>query len=876
MEYLRLSSITDDGFGGNHRFSPEYSQDLSRIQELTVEQVLCSPQIIGAVISGPSGSGRRAWAEAGLDKLLDPPQLIRLNGSNFGTKVPLGTLSYLLAQLDLGEYTSRHELVHGLGRILFVRNQPATVLLGRPELIDEESSSLLAQLATMGKIKLIVICEQVQDLPSELFALYRSGRFKHQRIHRMDFAASRRFVEAELGGRVSTFCSAVLRDLTSGNRELMLKLMNCWRKDHQLIQRHGTWVLDLSNFGLGSATQALNVQMISGLAAQEYELMLALALGGPVNLDRIHLCGLTEPLDMLLNEGLARYLPGASHRVGLYNPLLALLVRANPHEARMDNVQTLLKNLHPDPHAAQVLAQMQTLSDMNDFGGQIEVAQRFQIDGYGPSCWHADAETRVKIVEMHVKALSLISQFDSAVDVIETARTGVRLAMSESGQDAALEVACQELDLAYFAVHLEDGLNGTKNGNSGTSELAESVNWMNERLRLRALSIQSSVWAARNRQAHAMKLSRQVDERLREAYLMSSQLSTLTPEDAADIECHLLQAELMSGQWNMALSRAKKLAAGTYSSPLSITQAESFYGIILALRNDLEGAVAVLEPLQEQLTTLGLTSLATTVDAVMAYAIACSGKRQEAGAMLERHAWDLPSGQSPLNFYRWVREIFTALAHARIDGPDQALPRLESFTNELHAQGCTFLEMLTLAYRIRLGDLEQLSELERVGGLCHGSVGQTISQLADSLMSGESQRMADGMSRLIGLGHILLTSPAQNQIFALLDARGQRRITRIINEAKRSLTPQAVGIVQDPSGTVAQQPDWMRELTKREAQIASLVVKGKSNAEIAKVKGVSIRTVEGHLYQVYSKLQVRNRQELAALDRSSRGASGLR
>ena len=40
---------------------------------------------------------------------------------------------------------------------------------------------------------------------------------------------------------------------------------------------------------------------------------------------------------------------------------------------------------------------------------------------------------------------------------------------------------------------------------------------------------------------------------------------------------------------------------------------------------------------------------------------------------------------------------------------------------------------------------------------------------------------------------------------------------------------------------------------------------GASNKEIARDMGVSVRTVEGHLYQVYAKLQVTSRVELAPL-----------
>jgi DNA-binding CsgD family transcriptional regulator len=56
-----------------------------------------------------------------------------------------------------------------------------------------------------------------------------------------------------------------------------------------------------------------------------------------------------------------------------------------------------------------------------------------------------------------------------------------------------------------------------------------------------------------------------------------------------------------------------------------------------------------------------------------------------------------------------------------------------------------------------------------------------------------------------------------------------------------------------------------RPLTKREKQIATLASKGVPNGKIAKRLGLSIRTVESHLYRVYGKLGVSTRDKLPPL-----------
>lgn len=61
--------------------------------------------------------------------------------------------------------------------------------------------------------------------------------------------------------------------------------------------------------------------------------------------------------------------------------------------------------------------------------------------------------------------------------------------------------------------------------------------------------------------------------------------------------------------------------------------------------------------------------------------------------------------------------------------------------------------------------------------------------------------------------------------------------------------------------------DWLetRNLSPREREIAARVLEGKSNQAIEKELFISRRTVESHLYNIYRKLGVKNRLQLARL-----------
>jgi DNA-binding NarL/FixJ family response regulator len=52
------------------------------------------------------------------------------------------------------------------------------------------------------------------------------------------------------------------------------------------------------------------------------------------------------------------------------------------------------------------------------------------------------------------------------------------------------------------------------------------------------------------------------------------------------------------------------------------------------------------------------------------------------------------------------------------------------------------------------------------------------------------------------------------------------------------------------------------ELTEREHEVAKLAAKGMSNREVAAALEVSVRTVEGHLYQIFTKLGITSRADI--------------
>ncbi len=87
--------------------------------------------------------------------------------------------------------------------------------------------------------------------------------------------------------------------------------------------------------------------------------------------------------------------------------------------------------------------------------------------------------------------------------------------------------------------------------------------------------------------------------------------------------------------------------------------------------------------------------------------------------------------------------------------------------------------------------------------------------------------------------------------------------------AHRAAYPRRAPDAGDPRPPAGRARDPLELLTRREREVAGQVGRGASNAEIAVALGIGVRTVEFHLTNVYRKLDIARRTQLAALVASS-------
>jgi DNA-binding CsgD family transcriptional regulator len=172
-------------------------------------------------------------------------------------------------------------------------------------------------------------------------------------------------------------------------------------------------------------------------------------------------------------------------------------------------------------------------------------------------------------------------------------------------------------------------------------------------------------------------------------------------------------------------------------------------------------------------------------------------------------------------------------------------------------------EVICLQAAVQFGETKIATRLEELARRLHTPRAPLAARYAHALanddgdelciVSSDFEELGDRFAAADAAAHASVAYGQQNRRGAALSAGARAR--RIMA---------ACGGAVSPAVLAAQSP---LPLTAREREIGTMVAQGLANKEIAQALTMSVRTVEGHIYRVTSKLDVANRTELSSLMR---------
>ncbi|PVE16473.1 LuxR family transcriptional regulator [Arthrobacter sp. Bz4] len=328
-----------------------------------------------------------------------------------------------------------------------------------------------------------------------------------------------------------------------------------------------------------------------------------------------------------------------------------------------------------------------------------------------------------------------------------------------------------------------------------------------------------------------------------------SRLSDGRPQ-LARIAVTLATLEAVSGDMTAMLEVAGRHLGGAGRS--TGTYEEIVEGLVHAVGGRPVEAESFLTPALSQLQISDPGGVTPLVAAALAWITS-----EDSPERAERY---LLAASNPSNKVPWiVRRLtkhFAALALQGIVSADRAALALKALIEEDGERGNSFWQLLTLSHVLRLGDQSVARSVMKLGVTCQGRYASLCALYAKGVETEDPDLVLEAMGIARTNGDLPFARDAAAAATQLADQSECAGLRAHVADRVRGI----IGSTSTALGARRQ----LASLTTRELEVVKAMVEGTTNRDLATTLGVSVRTVEGHLYRVYTKLHVRTKSELLA------------
>jgi DNA-binding CsgD family transcriptional regulator len=841
----------------------------------------------GVALAGEAGVGKTTLARLLAESLEAEGMTTRfVLGTETGQAVPLGAFHRMLPVEDPHEPAAMLAAAH---RAL-AREANLVIVVDDAQLLDPLSALLIHQLAANGATPLIVTIRSGDAVPDAVTALWKEQLLLRLDVETFTRAQTEELVNAVLDGDVDSSVIDHLQDLAHGSPLVLRGLLNAAREDDALVHHGGRWRLQ-GPLRVGADLNELVVARLETLAADEYEVVEIVAAAELLDWDILRTLCATDAVARTEHRGAIQFIADGSHTVTrLSHSIFGEVVRQRSGTARTRQLNTVLArhfseflraqaqhSVRPDVRSRIQLARFMTRSDMTpDLEVIIDAAAgavtmsnlvlgeelaRFAFDrggGLPAAIVLADA---ISWQGRGQEAEAVLAAFgpDGADDLM-TVRWGCLRAANlffGCGQSAAARavlttvrdrvasevmlsfVTAMEVSIAFFGGDVPTAVS------MGLAALDTEMMPM------------ATVWAAMAT-AGALALSGRFAQvgSIAERGVQAAERCESGPQRYT-----IGLAEVLGFAEAGDLDAAERVCGRYSAMTVGVPQAEAIVNALVGRVELARGRVmAACEALQTSLWTMSESLPAGWVMLVASWLAqaegACGNAEGASAAVARAEETNGPQVAVFLPELELGRSWHRACAGETTAARDHALRAAQMARNaEMQA-----VEMRALHTAVRFGERSHYPRLRQLAAQLDSPLAAAITAHSRGLADHDGCLLDDAADQFDQIGATALAADASAHA-AREYARSGTRINELESATRAHwlasrcglLTP-AIACIEDPL-----------PITDREREIASLVGAGMTNREIADRLGVSVRTIDGHLYRIFSKLRIEDRDQLARL-----------
>ena len=313
--------------------------------ELALSSLL-TPGSAGLAIHGPTGVGRSRFVAELLDELepSDAPdvrRVVRIVATDSAGSIPLGALAHLLPGWLSGDASLDPVRVLTAALDALVGDTPLLLSIDDAHLLDAVSLTLLHQLVQESTVQLLVTVRSDEPEPDGLSALWRSDRIARIDLAPLPDESVDTLLHLGLAGPVDGRAAKLLREASGGSPLLLREVVRTALDEHTLHRVDGVWRLD-GPLPVARRAVELVAGRLTALSEQARSLLELLVLVGQTPLALVDEVADSATLEQLESDGLievrAGAFPGDDHTVDIPRHVVNEAVRGGLSPLRTRNI----------------------------------------------------------------------------------------------------------------------------------------------------------------------------------------------------------------------------------------------------------------------------------------------------------------------------------------------------------------------------------------------------------------------------------------------------------------------------------------------------------------------------------------------------------
>lgn len=840
----------------------------------------------GAVLVGEAGIGKTTLARSAALTLDPGGRATRyVLGTQTGSNLPLGTFSRLLpsdgARQPAAMLAAAHRALAGIGDLILVVDDAHH--------LDPLSALLVQQLSDARTVRLILTIRAGDDVPDAVSATWKEGALRRIDLGRLERLQTAELVVSVLGGPVADASIDSLHDYAAGSPLMLRGVLAEASEDGTLKRENGEWRL-VGPLRINDDVRHLIAIRLASLDSAEIDLVETVSVAEVLDWEALLCLYDTDLIDRVERHGVIQIVEDGPTRVARpAHPLIGDVARGRCGVARTRRINGRLAGCFAElcsggarPGDEDVrhrirLAQFMTRSDVPPdlelvtqaaasalTMSNLQLAEtlaRFALErGGGPASatvlaeavgWQGrgeEAETILARFELSSLHPALVARWGGlrAANLFfgcgrtKDARSVLDLVRQTTAEPLTSSiVTAMEVSFAYFGGDVETALA------LGRTTLGSDV------------VDPAMVWAGMAT-AGALAVTGRFDA---VGPVAERAISASERCDSGPQRYLIGMAQVLAYAYFGDLDAAEGVCDHYAAMASGVPQAEAVTAA-LAAKVDLErgrvsSAAAALHRSIGVLIDSLPTALTTLVASWSAQAHAAHGDPEAAQTAIA-HA-DRTAGPQAEVF---VPELHLARAWlcAALGETSKARWHAGRAADRARRSGMHAVEMYALHTAVRFGDGSHEARMRKLATDLRAPLPAAMAAHCRALSDHDGKRLDEVAARFADLGAMALAADAAAHA-ASAHARAGARSSDLESSRRAALLTRRCGLQSPATRAVSDR----LPLSDREREVATLVGRGLTSREIAERLGVSVRTVDGHLYRMYPKLGVSSREQLARL-----------